>query len=65
MYADRNFEMKKILSLEDYANHYNNYLEEITRLQGLLAIEEKKLFELMQIKEQVYNHESQSSLVCK
>lgn len=41
---------KKGISLQDYKDRYNKHVEEITRLQKLILIEEQKLFELIETK---------------
>lgn len=53
--------MKTFLTYKDYKRHYSNHIKEITRLQILLNIEEKKLFELVRLKKEVMNHGSKTS----
>lgn len=50
-------EMKECLDSKNCDTHYNMHIEEITRLQMLLEIEEQRLFELMEVKKQMRSHE--------
>ncbi|HQW57915.1 MAG TPA: hypothetical protein PK583_03060 [Gammaproteobacteria bacterium] len=49
--------MKKFISLRNYRNRRCKHVEEITRLQKLLVIEEQALFELIQTQKQILDHE--------
>ena len=49
--------MKECLGWKSCDTHYNMHIEEITRLQMLLDIEEKKLFDLMEVKKQIKHYE--------
>ena len=55
--------MKKFISLRNYRNRRCKHVEEITRLQKLLVIEEQALFELIQTQKQILDHERPIMLV--
>ena len=57
MIFKRGVKMKKIITLMNFEDSYDIHLEEITRLQNLLAVEEQKLFRVIKSKKQKFIYE--------
>lgn len=49
-------DMKECLDWKNCDADYDAHIEEITRLQMLIEIEEQKLFELIEVKKQTRRH---------